>query len=357
MAPLRHWVWFFILRAVSSSVCTTPADCNFNGACKDATCVCAKPWSGDGCDILDFAPPAFPPLGYAAQLGGQNVSSWGGSVIFDDAGVAHMYAAEMTSFCGINVWLSNSQIIHATSPDPTTVPFSRVSVVQGAFSHEPIAVRAPTGEVVLFFTAVLPPAPLPVRGGAPCAGCANGMSAPRCGTDANRNASVMLPTYMVFSSGADGPWSAPLMVPGTDVFADSNFAPVISGDGSLVALTRHQVWAAADWRDVGAYKVVGTWGDVGEDPFIWTQDGVFHGIIHKGRANTTGVHYFSEDGVRWIETPAGGAAYTAEGLACRERPHMVIRNGSLIGLTNGAAEVSCHGGSDHSTTLLRAFRA
>ena len=148
------------------------------------------------------------------------------------------------------------------------------------------------------------------------------------------------------------------MVPGTDAFADSNFAPLINGDGSLVALTRRQAWAAPDWRDVAGYRAVGTWSDAGEDPFIWrAADGVFHGIIHKGRANTTGVHYFSVDGARWVETPAGGAAYTAEGLACRERPHLVIKDGALLALTNGAAEASCHGGSDRSFTLLRALAA
>jgi hypothetical protein len=204
--PLFTWdtafKWRFTLRSSGGgggapasatpprAACASAADCNFNGVCSGGACACAAPWAGAGCDALTFVPPApgGAPLGYIAQNGGQNVSSWGGSVVFDDAGVAHMYAAEMTSFCGINVWLSNSQVIHATSPDPLRVPFSRVSVVQGAFSHEPIAARAPTGEFVLFFTAVLPPIPLPVRGGAPCAGCANGISAPHCGTDANRNA-------------------------------------------------------------------------------------------------------------------------------------------------------------------------
>jgi hypothetical protein len=190
-------------------------------------------------------------------------------------------------------------------------------------------------EYVVWFTAVLPPAPLPVNGGAQCTGCDNGRSPAACGTDSNRNASVFLPTYMVWSDGPNGgrssscmthiplsqsrtrtrtrthphthththththmhththarththththihtrarahththtyththsltrlsltgPWSAPAMLPGTDVFADSNFAPVILPNGSLVALTRGSVVTADHWRDVTSYKVV-----------------------------------------------------------------------------------------------------
>jgi hypothetical protein len=215
---------------------------------------------------------------------------------------------------------------------------------------------------------VLPPDPLPVKGGEPCAGCANGVSVASCGTDANRNASVMLPTYMVFSADPDGPWSAPQMVPGTDVYADSNFAPWIDSDGSLVALTRGQVYRSSNWRNVSDYRAVGRWGDRGEDPFIWRNsvDGVLHGIIHVGRPNTFGLHLYSTDGTSW--TASAGHAYTSVlsflngtelNLACRERPHVVHDGrGRLIALTNGAAVHSCHqaGADDHSVTFLQGTR-
>jgi hypothetical protein len=154
------------------------------------------------------------------------------------------------------------------------------------------------------------------------------------------------------------------MVPGTNVYADTNFAPWINADGSLVALTRGQVWAAADWRNVSSYRVVGKWGDKGEDPFVWRNaDGVYHGIIHVGRPNTYGLHLFSVDGVSW--TASAGHAYssvltfangTTLNLACRERPHVVHANGQLIALTNGAAVHSCHeaGADDHSISFLQA---
>ena len=298
--------------STSSASC---AACSWNGAClPNGTCACDAPWTGAGCDVLDLLPltASSEALGYqGSSSSGELISSWGGSVILGDDGLYHMYAAEMGGFCGINVWLSNSIVVHATSADPLTVPFSRRSVVQGAFAHEPIAARAPTGEYVVFFSAVLPPEPLPVKGGEPCAGCANGVSVASCGTDANRNASVMLPTYMVFSADPDGPWSAPQMVPGTDVYADSNFAPWIDSDGSLVALTRGQVYRSSNWRNISDYRAVGRWSDRGEDPFIWRNsvDGVLHGIIHVGRPNTFGLHLYSTDGTSW--TASAGHAYTS----------------------------------------------
>ena len=358
--------------------CSSPADCSYNGACVGGACACAAPWAGAGCDELCLAPltDASAQLGYQwrnASAGGGPVSSWGGSVVGPDAsGTYHMYAAEMSLGCGINTWLSNSIVVHATSPDPLSTPFARRSVVQAAFAHEPIAARAPTGEWVVYFTAVLPSGELPVKGGEPCLGCADGVSVAGCGTDANRNASVNLPTYMVYSTDPDGvdpPWSAPQMVPGTDVYADSNFAPWINADGSLVALTRGQVYRAADWRNISQYRAVGGWKDHGEDPFIWRNeaDGVYHGIIHVGRPNTYGLHMFSTDGGSW--TPSTGRAYSsvlewANGsslnVACRERPHVVHdAAGKLIALTNGLAVHSCHqaGADDHSVTFLQGMSA
>ena len=120
-------------------------------------------------------------------------------------------------------------------------------------------------------------------------------------------------------------------------------------------------FSASDWRNATSYRVVGQWKDEGEDPFIWRNltDGVYHALIHVGRPNTTGLHYFSETGGSWSASPSHGAAYTAMGLACRERPHVVLSSeGKVIALTNGAAKVACHqaGADDHSVTLLQRMR-
>jgi len=267
----------------------------------------------------------------------------------------------------MNVWLSNSRVVHATSKDPASEPFLRQGVVAPVFAHEPIAQRAPTGEYVVWYTAVLPAGKLPVQGGQPCVGCTTGNSLAECGTDANRNASINLPTYMVYSKHPAGPWSNPQMVPGTDVFADSNFAPTLNADGSLVALARHNVYKARDWRNMSSYRVVGSWDDEGEDPFVWVDaKGVYHNIVHVNRENTHGLHYYSDDGVCW--TASKGKAYTnvvqfTDGstlsYGCRERPHIIQdKLGNIVGLTNGAAEDTCHSDEppvvDYSYTLLQA---
>jgi hypothetical protein len=283
-----------------------------------------------------------------------------------------MYAAQIEGHCGMNVWLSNSQVVHLTSRDPTTTPFIFADVVAPVFAHEPIAVRSPTGEFVVFYTAVLPPGKLPVNGpggiGKPCQGCVNGNSISECGTDSNRNASINLPTYMVYSKKPSGPWSSPVMIPGTDVFADSNFAPVIMKDGGLVALSRGNVYRATNWKDVRTYTVINNhWGDKGEDPFVWlSRDGILHNIVHVNREDTYGLHYYSEDGgMNWV--PASGHAYewtmkftdgTSIAFGCRERPH-IVQNAALdiIGLTNGASPSTCHSSEtpvvDYSYTLFQ----
>eukprot|EP00755_Sulcionema_specki_P006090 Sspe_Gene.34507::Locus_16771_Transcript_1_1_Confidence_1.000_Length_1291::g.34507::m.34507 len=278
-----------------------------------------------------------------------------------------MYAAEIADNCGMNVWLANSRVIHASSPDPLTVPFTKQGVVQGVFSHEPVAARAPTGEYVVYYTAVFPINHPPVKGGQRCTGCKDGISPASCGTDGSeRNRSVNLPTYMVYSKSPNGPWSTPAMVPGTDQFADSNFAPLILPNGSLVALTRNTVYQGKDWKDVSSYKAVGNWPEEGEDPSLWIDgNGVLHAIIHMGpRSDTYGMHYFSTDGVTWTPSPNKGHAYPAflnftDGsdlhLGCRERPHIVVNGTTPIALTNGAAPVTCHdaGANDHAYTSLQ----
>ena len=119
----------------SPSPCATPADCSYNGVCGAAgACACTAPWTGAGCDVLALAPldNATAQLGYQGRDAGGRISSWGGSVVQGDNGEWHMFAAEMEAHCGINTWLSNSAVVHATSPDPLRVPFTLVAAVDAS---------------------------------------------------------------------------------------------------------------------------------------------------------------------------------------------------------------------------------
>ncbi len=142
----------------SAGVCSgsDAAPCNYNGRCVGGKCECAPQWRAPACDVLNLLPTRRG-LGYHGNDGVGNITSWGGGTVLGDDGVYHMYAAEITGHCDMNVYLSNSQVVHATSPDPITVPFTRRSVVQLPFAREPIPARAPTGEYVVYFIAVLPP--------------------------------------------------------------------------------------------------------------------------------------------------------------------------------------------------------
>ena len=136
--------------------CVSDAGCNYNGVCDLAqgNCRCNPQWHGMQCDELSLQPlNKSIPLGYHGTNTSNNdskITSWGGSVVAGDDGLYHMYAAEIAGSCGMNVWLSNSRVIHATSADPATQPFKRQGVVAEVFAHEPIAARAPTGEYVVW---------------------------------------------------------------------------------------------------------------------------------------------------------------------------------------------------------------
>jgi hypothetical protein len=208
------------------------------------------------------------------------------------------------------------------------------------------------------------------------------------------------------------------MIPGTAVFADSNFAPVINPNGSVVGLMRRSVVTADHWKNASSYRLVSQWNDHGEvrssnhrctllittkqtgvslptrslsfplfrllttsdhrlslfpscslqDPYVYkTSDGIYHNIVHIGRADTHGLHYLSLDGLVWTASP--GFAYnstiayndgTSVTLGCRERPHiMQDANGNVVALTNGAAAITCHtaGGDDYAFTSLQLVQA
>ena len=83
--------------------CTSPRDCSYNGDCINNQCQCYPQWMGPYCAVLHLL-PTNKEYGYQYILDNQRVSSWGGAVVQDDNGDYHMYSAEMSSFCGINVW-------------------------------------------------------------------------------------------------------------------------------------------------------------------------------------------------------------------------------------------------------------
>eukprot|EP00536_Pseudo-nitzschia_multiseries_P010338 jgi/Psemu1/25625/gm1.25625_g len=98
-------------------------------------CGCFPGWKGRTCEVLDLLP--VDPQRIGLRLPDRDSSTWGGSVVYDrDDGLYHMFASEIVYGCGLYSWTTNSQVILPT------------------FAHDANIVRAPTGEYVLYVTAL-----------------------------------------------------------------------------------------------------------------------------------------------------------------------------------------------------------
>jgi len=134
--------------AARAHACATDDDCSLNGVCESNTCACDAGWTGAACGALHLAP-----VDFAATRGGYRhptTSTWGGNILVDAAGAAHMWIAEMApngtagdagaGSCGLTTWSSASQITHVVAASPLG-PYARASVATPRFSHNPL-VRA-----------------------------------------------------------------------------------------------------------------------------------------------------------------------------------------------------------------------
>jgi hypothetical protein len=163
--------------------------CNLNGVLLNGFCECDVAWTGANCTELSVLPTNATSGLVDADARGVHLSTWGGSVLVDDYGTWHMWAARMVGNCGIGSWLSNSEIVHATANSPTG-KFAVDSVVWPIWAHEPTVARAPSGEFVMWWTGNNGSGVLANPGGQVCTTCVDGSTPPSCRT--GRNWSVPL---------------------------------------------------------------------------------------------------------------------------------------------------------------------
>ena len=275
--------------------CTTAEDCSLNGKCDAGTCVCREAWRGDSCEILNLKNDTSSSLGYHGSDASTGLlrSSWGGSAHRGRNGTYHLITSEIKAGVGMTLWQCASQIIHATSPDPRTLPFVKQSVLFESFSHEPRCAFNPSmeGELVCFFVHN-PTFKLNDK----CAG-ANGTTPADGGCACSAPTSGGMPTMMSYITDIDddsAEWSSPQMITvlGNDV--DSNMSPYIFPNGSLFALYRdnsgtnvHTI-TASDWKKVETYTlhtdILRNGMHLPEDPFLYRlpgpNGGVFHSLHH-----------------------------------------------------------------------------
>lgn len=181
---------------------------------------------------------------------------------------------------------------------------------------------------------------------------------------------------MSFAANPNGPWSTPEKIFADYNGGDTNFAPLILKNGSIVAMWRH--WGggnggsrqflatASDWKDTSTYIQHHTelFPDLGaagtEDQFIYMDDdGYYHAVFHhmygtgtetQWWLDATGGHAFSRDGWSWTytgvawgnatsryNTPEGqGAKITfTDGSVVKftrlERPHLAFKTNQMVG--------------------------
>ena len=411
-------------------------------------CACRPAWKGHRCELLNLGEPTRG-AGYRGTDDGHNTSSWGGAVLKGGDGVYHMWAAEMTEHCGIGTWQQNSRVIHATSATPGGVytrkvrrafqnsprqhtnsrlevgasnassslltrpsPAARAHTALDAalrqdvtwevFAHEPEVVPGPNGEYIMFFTAdprsehgdcnCCRPGVGPCDGSTGPGDCAHSThGGPRAyrweGAEAsggNKEASCV-GSCMSYTSDPNGNWSAPQQLFPNYHGSDTNFAPLILPNGSLIGMwrrwgggkggSRQFLATASDWKNLSTYiqHDVELFPDLGaagtEDQFVYVDDdGYFHAVFHhmygtgtqhQWWLDPTGGHAFSRDGWDWTytgvawgnataryNTPAGQGARltftdgTKTTFTRLERPHLVFGSNAFKGdpifLTNAA---------------------
>lgn len=156
--------------------CTSSEDCNMAGVCNLTShmCQCDIGWTGKDCSLIKFG------HSYMCGKGGlclndthitPNLSSnatvtstWGGEAIPDDQNPPHwhLYAAGFSHNLNLGSWLTDSIVVHASSPNPFG-PYTAIDVALGPrgnsshqywdslTEHNPAVQRAPDGTYLLYY--------------------------------------------------------------------------------------------------------------------------------------------------------------------------------------------------------------
>eukprot|EP01046_Picozoa_sp_COSAG06_P048192 COSAG06_NODE_7155_length_2605_cov_5.372041_2_plen_288_part_00 len=125
--------------------CTSEADCSLGGECVSGKCKCDVGFTGPNCAALNLL-PAIRAGGYKPGMNGS--ASWGGNPVLGPDGLWHFFGSEFTNGCDVGQWISNSQVVRATSPNPYG-PFHKAEVVAGVFHHNANIVKTSAGKYLL----------------------------------------------------------------------------------------------------------------------------------------------------------------------------------------------------------------
>ena len=344
---------FLLATAVTAWECSNDLSCQLNGKCISGKCVCEAAWKGLNCSEVALLPTT-DKAGIKLKVN----STWGGSVIKDNSGKYHMYAAYLDKSCGITSWRRNSAIVHAVS-DTIDGTYEIKDTPVGVWSHNPSMAVAKDGTLLMYHIGN----GTNVHGFETCNGdalcCENGASpcgfqrcAPPCNCNISSEVNDDLNTfYLHYATHPSGPWKlANVDIP---ITGGNNPAPWVHPNGTVYVVFNNDnmlLVKADNWQGPYENVTTGACGG-GEDPFIWTDtNGHWHCLFHASpysNLSIAGGHAFSVDGFDWFvsETAAYTGTYVdyleSDGsirkypIAKRERPHLIFENGEPIALTNG----------------------
>jgi len=291
--------------------CTTDHDCQFNGVCIQDRCQCDPGWEGDQCGVLSLVP-----VKKDAGFRQNSSSSWGGSIFIDpsDPSTFHLYASEMADHCSLDVWRSNSQVVHAVSKGDPTGPYTRVDVAVAPEAHNPQVIRAPDGTYLLF-DSYGGPISCPTK----TVNCVTTNYCPCIGRG-------IAPFTFHSSSSPTGPWTSHKVdMPYPCHSCNLTPSPFFAKNGTLYIMfhcdddSSHAVCdltmvMAANWK--GPYQMVKGGNPVWfanqspghpEDPFMWIDSrNNWHVLMHNG---AHGIHVFSTDGLNFTIANNNRAPY------------------------------------------------
>ena len=372
--------------------CKDDIDCNLNGHCSNASCVCAAPWGGPTCDVLQIIPS---PVEGAGIYGvAPNVTSWGGNIVRWADGKYHLFVSEIAEQCRFAEWHTNSYVAHAVSdtPDGTYVKAEgKAGVAVQSWAHNPQAI-AFGGELFLFHIgpgdgtaqtvncSVSPASPASPASAFP-AGFFDGAAwappahrarmlsehgVPGSSSDVRSHRWAATGRNVVSiraAPGPDGPWT---LVNGT--VACDNPSPLVLRNGTVLLMCSRSPGQGKGphWRLYSAATPRGPWqhaaeifprsnrtNDSSEDPFIWEDpNGNLHALSHTGPRNgdaaqpstVVSIHGFSRPPfLTWFwsaNQPYGSTIHFADGSsthhATAERPKLVLDgSGNPTHLVNG----------------------
>ena len=322
---------------VSAAACTTELDCQLSGVCTSGACVCDPGWKGDHCGQLDLLPNAPNHFAYRplapAEASETYWNSWGASApIVDAKGVYHLFSTRILNGCPVNYYTYNEQLVHLTSTS-LLGPYVFANVALNTTIINPTAMRAPTGEYVLFYSG----APLPARYNKNASECgaarAASGSAERQLRPVTRQINVAEPPGppgytnigCVLSIASTSDLAEPFVVQlanftpsgAENLFCRTNPTAFIFPNGTTLLYFRSAqasggnelIWVArADhWR--GPYALVTPAAPIfpnsNEDPFIMRNErGRFILMMHMSHwgPGSNGAKAFSFDGLAWHAT-------------------------------------------------------